>query len=190
MEVPQEAKLPGVTLQVPLVLRMTPYLPRSICPTCIGPYVHLAAVCPHRAGAVPVTVDQQHSTLPIRTPRPLGLEEKHPTGMGAEPARFLPPSLLPVDWENPTATSMLGGDPTKCTQGWGGEGSNVFKPLNFLTSASSQVSKDYFKQILSSNEPEYICQPSFEREYPISRNASHLDVQFVLLIWLQTITRA
>lgn len=96
MEVPQEAKLPGVTLQVPLVLRMTPYLPRSICPTCIGPYVHLAAVCPHRAGAVPVTVDQQHSTLPIRTPCPLGLEEKHPTGMGAEPARFLPPSLLPV----------------------------------------------------------------------------------------------
>lgn len=89
-------KAPWCDLTGPLVLRMTPYLHWSICPTCIGPYVHLAAVCPHRAGAVPVAVDQQHSTLPIRTPCPLGLEEKHPTGMGAEPARFLPPSLLPV----------------------------------------------------------------------------------------------
>jgi len=59
-------------------------------------YVHLAAVCPHRAGAVLVTVDQQHSPLPIWSPCPLGLEEKHPIGMGANPEKLLPLWPLPV----------------------------------------------------------------------------------------------
>lgn len=89
--------------------------------------------------------------------------------------------------ENPTTT--LGGHPTISSQGWWGESSNAFKPLNFLTSASSRASKDYFKQILSSNKPECICQASSGQHYTVSRNASHLDVQFELLIGLQLITR-
>lgn len=98
---------------------------------------------------------------------------------------FPDPSQQWLGWENTTATAMLRGDPTVSNQE--SFGRDTIKPLNFLTSPCSQANKDYFKQILSSNKPCYICQTSFEREYPISRNASHLDVQFVLPIRLQLI---
>lgn len=74
-----------------------PGSPSGSRPTCRRPYLHLAAVRAPRAGAVPVTVDQQHGPLSIRAPRPLGLEEKHQEGTGAP----LPP---PRAEESPTGS--------------------------------------------------------------------------------------
>lgn len=75
------------------------------------------------------------------------------------------------------------------SQGWWGRSSDAFKQLDFLTLASSGVSKDYFKQILSSNKPDGICQPSCGQRSAVSGNTSHLDAQFVLPIRLPLMTR-
>lgn len=103
-------------------------------------------------------------------------------------SKIFPISVSSRLGENPSATGTLGGQPTTCSQSRRGDRSEAFKPLSFLISASRRANKDYFKQILSSNKPESICQASFGQHYAVFRNTSHLDTQFVPPIGLQLIT--